>query len=67
MYNNKLSNSVDIKYGVPQGSILEPLLFLVFINDVVNSSKLLNFSMYDDDKTAFMCDYNSALLIQKSE
>ena len=47
--NNTSSTIQGLKYGVPQGSILGPLLFIIYINDLPNISTNVHFIMYADD------------------
>ena len=53
-FNHKTSEILNISCGVPQGSILGPLLFLLYVNDLPNISQSLCFLMYADDTNIFM-------------
>jgi hypothetical protein len=51
--NGHESDYVPISSGVPQGSILGPLLFILFINDIQNCFQFCDFLLYADDLKIF--------------
>ena len=64
MYDNIQSETRNIKCGVPQGSILGPLLFIIYMNDICNVSELLYTIMYADDTSVIMSGNDLESLIQ---
>ena len=50
---NNRSAYASLNMGVPQGSILGPLLFIIYVNDITASSNIFKFLMYADDTTLF--------------
>ena len=56
--NGILSNKEDIKLGVPQGSVLGPLFFTLFINDMQLLIKNLSKKLFADDTTFYKSMFN---------
>ena len=50
-YNLCNSSLKDMTCGVPQGSILGPLLFILYVNDITATSNILDFILFADDTT----------------
>ena len=56
------SSRQTVVCGVPQGSSLGTLLFLIYINDIRNCSEKLSFSIFADDTNTFAASPNATQL-----
>ena len=56
--NGSLSPLSEVEFGVPQGSILGPMLFLLFINDISESVKHCQLSLYADDTCLYFSSHD---------
>ena len=45
----KNSNQYELKWGIPQGGTIAPVLFILFMNDITQCSQIFDFSIYADD------------------
>ena len=62
-FNNTISSKEKVTCGIPQGSVLRPLVFLIYMNDIHKCSKILSFILFADDTIAFYSDTNVKLFI----
>ena len=61
-YKQVKSDSMTIKCGVPQGSVLGPLLFLIYMNDISKCSNILSSILFADGTNLFYSHKNADVL-----
>lgn len=66
IYDGHKSSTRNISTGVPQGSVLGPILFLIYINDITNIFTSANTILFADDMTLYFTDSNIETLFPQA-
>lgn len=61
------SSPQQLSYGIPQGSIIGPLLFLIYVNDISNVGLTGHLTMYADDTCLFYYGHNLKNIIDEAQ
>ena len=64
-YNNKYTSFETITYGVSQGLILGPLLFLIYVNDLNQELNKLDPIMFADDTNLFYSHHQIKMILKQ--